>query len=109
MSGGGNGGGNEFGSNDTTSVDCQKISIKTSIVSPNPTVLSTVAVGDDLGVQLRSATGPLVAVTSGGNILGSIFTTNPSLLITCINQGYSYVAHVLSISGADCQVLITAI
>jgi hypothetical protein len=106
----GGGGGTGFGGGrGGSSVDCQDISIKTSIVSPDPPVLATLSKGDLLAVTLRSATGPLIATTKRGKILGAVFTINPTLLIDCINQGFSYQAEILSISGGDCEVLITAV
>lgn len=107
MSGNNGGGGNFGGGGGGASVSCQDISIKTSIISPDPAILAIINVDDILNISLRTNTGPLIATTNAGQILGAIFTTNPTLLIDCINQGYSYQATILSISGGDCQVLIT--
>ena len=109
MSGNGSGDGGGFGGGgNAPAFDCTNVSIKTTIVSANPAVLSTLSVGDILTVTLQSSTGPLIATTSGGSILGAIFTTNPTLLISCINEGHSYEAEILRISGGNCEVLITA-
>jgi len=80
---------------------------RTPLNSPNRTVLSTLRVGDILNVVYQP--GPpqrLVAEQSPGVIAGSI--TSPSMLqiIQCIQRGYTYVAEVLSIRGAICEVMV---
>jgi len=80
---------------------------KTPLNSPNNTVLTTLRVGDILSVVYQP--GPpkrLVAEQSPGVIAGSI--TSPSMLsiIQCIQRGYAYVAEVLSLRGAICEVLV---
>jgi len=109
MSGPGNGGGNDFGGGGggLPSFDCAKVSIKTNVISPDPTVLSTLVAGNLLDISLSTATGPLIAVTRSGNVLGAVFTKDPASLISCINGGYVYKATILSISGGDVQILIT--
>jgi hypothetical protein len=109
MSGSGHSsGGNLGGGGGIPIADCKDISIKTNVTSPDPSVLKTVKVGDYLDIELQSPTGPLIAKTSLRKILGSIFTTNPKLLIDCISKGYSYHGRILIIDGADCQILITS-
>lgn len=108
MSGPNNGdGGNFGGGGGTPAFDCTRVSIKTNIISPNATVIATVIVGDILEIQLQTVTGPLIAVTNSGGILGSVFTKDPTLLIKCINDGNLYKCSILSISGGDVQILIT--
>lgn len=108
MSGPSGGGGSDFGSGgNLPTFDCLKVSIKTNIVSPDPIVLATIAVKEALDVSLRTAAGPLVALTNSGAILGSIFTKDPAQLINCINEGYTYKAVVLKITGGDVEILIT--
>jgi hypothetical protein len=106
MSGSNSGEGSSFGGGAPT-VDCESVSIKTRVVSPDPAVLTTLNIGDFLSITLRTSTGPLIATTIDGSILGAVFTTNPTLLIECINKGHSYQAEILAISGGDCQILIT--
>ena len=100
--------GNGFGGGGTPSLDCKNVSIKTTIVSPDPGILSTLSVGNILTLTLQTATGPLIAMTNNGNTLGAVFTTNPTLLINCINDGNFYEAEILKITGGNCEVLITA-
>jgi hypothetical protein len=97
----GGGGGN-------TSFDCTKVSIKTNIISPDPTILATISVGIDLDIKLQTPTGPLIAVSKkGGSVLRAVFTQDPASLIECINKGYLYKATILVINGGDVQIIIT--
>lgn len=86
--------------------NCADLIIRTQLASPDPAVLADLRVGDILTVRLLSATGPLQAVTHDGNIAGAILTSDPGLLINCINNGHEYMAKILSINGGDCQVSI---
>jgi hypothetical protein len=104
---GGGGGGGFGGGGGGSTFDCENVSIKTSIISPDPKILATLAKKDILNITIRSVTGPLIASTITGNILGAVFTANPSLLIDCINKGHSYQAEILKIIGGDCDILIT--
>jgi hypothetical protein len=80
----------------------------TTLNSPNRTVVTTLRTGDLLTVVFQA--GPpqrLVAEHSSGATAGSI--TSPSMLqiIQCITQGgHGYVAEVLSVRGAICQVRV---
>jgi hypothetical protein len=79
----------------------------TTLNSPNRTVLAGLRSGDVLDVVFDP--GPpqrLTARTAPNIIAGSI--TSPMMLqiIQCIGQGYPYVADVLSVNGAICQVRI---
>jgi hypothetical protein len=80
----------------------------TALNSPNRTVVSTLRTGDLLTLVFQ--VGPpqrLVAEQSRGVVAGSI--TSPSMLhiIQCITQGgHTYVAEVLSVRGAICQVRV---
>ena len=80
----------------------------TTLNSPNCTVVATLRTGDLLTLVFQA--GPpqrLVAEQSPGVVAGSI--TAPSMLqiIQCISQGgYAYVAEVLSVRGAICQVRV---
>ncbi len=78
----------------------------TAINSPDRAILGTLRIGDLLAIEL--VMGPprrLVARASVG-IAGSI--TSPSLpqLIQCMQAGNHYVAEVLALRGAVCQVRV---
>ena len=107
MSGNDSSGGNFGGGGRTTGFDCSKVSIKTNVSSPNPSVLATLKVGDILKIEIRVPTGPLLAITQTNQVLGSVFTKDPAALIGCINDGNLYEAEILKISGGDVQIIIT--
>ena len=110
MSGSGSSGGgaNFGGGGGIPIIECEKISIKTNITSPDPDVLKQIKVGDVLDIELQTASGPLVAITSDHKIVGAVFVTNPKMLIDCINRGFEYHARVILKEGGDCQILIVS-
>jgi hypothetical protein len=89
-----------------TQKNCADIVLRTQLASPDPEVIEELGIGDILNIRLSSATGPLQAVTIDGIVAGAILSSNPALLINCINEGYEYIAKVLSVNGGDCQVSI---
>lgn len=86
--------------------DCSAIVLRTQLASPNPTVVADLSTGDILTIHLLSAVGPLQALTTDNLVAGAILTSNPALLINCINNGHEFQAQVLSIKGGDCQISI---
>jgi len=85
---------------------CADIVLRTQLASPNPAVIAELGVGDILTIHLLSAVGPLQALTADNVVAGAILTSNPALLINCINNGSEFQARVLSINGGDCQISI---
>lgn len=121
MSGSGGGGGNDWrpepklpkrpaGGDSGTSPDQQRdpcaIAETTNLNSVDANVLAKVKVGEVLLVKFLP--GPprrLVAQTPDGETVGSITSPSMPQFITCIEQaGREYVAEVLSVRGALCQV-----
>lgn len=93
------------GSSASTQQSCDELKIRTQLASPVQEVIEDLRTGDILEISLGSATGPVIA-THDGKLAGSILTSDPGLLINCINNGFSYQARVISITGGDCQVSI---
>jgi hypothetical protein len=104
MSGHGGGGGGGGGSDDTP--QCDKLTTKVILNSPDSKVLNKLKVGDVLIVQLQKPTGPVVVVTRDGKVAGSITSAILTSLIRCLELGNQYVAEVLELSAGKCQVLI---
>lgn len=80
---------------------------KTALNSPDRTVLSTLRTGDQLAVVFDA--GPprrLLAQTNTGSTAGSITSASMLRIIRCISNGREYVADVLSVRGAICEVQI---
>lgn len=101
-------GGSSFGGSPIGGPQCKDINIITNIATPNPEVLANIEVGDYLDITLRTATGPIIASTGAGDIVGSILTMSISQLINCINDGFEYHGRVMSKDGGDCKILITS-
>jgi hypothetical protein len=84
------------------------ITERATLNSPNRTVLGTLRVGDLLSVAYQP--GPprlLVAQSPAGSVAGSITSASMLRIIRCISQqNRQYVAEVLSIRGAVCEVKI---
>lgn len=80
----------------------------TTLNSPNRTVISTLRIGDVLDVVFQS--GPpqrLIAQQTVGAIAGSITSPSMMQIIQCITtHQVDYVAEVVSIRGAVCQVTV---
>ncbi len=121
MSGGGGGGGGTWrptpqaapkapgsqGGGGGTPRDPCNINETTNLNSPDRTVLAGLRTGDVLTVEFK--TGPprvLVAVTEARAVAGSITSPSMPQVIQCIQQGWHYVAEVLAVRGAVCQIRI---
>jgi hypothetical protein len=78
----------------------------TTLNSPNRNVLAGLRTGDVLTVVFQPGPPQRLVVQAPQGIGGSI--TSPAMLqiIQCITQGYMYVAEVLSVQGAICQVQV---
>lgn len=104
MSGGGGSGGpgGGFGPSDDRT-PCDQLIFQTSIASPQPAA-DNLEVGDVLQVVLTSTPRVVInLVDRNGDLVGSLITRIPDLL-RCIQDGFSYEAHVKEIDGGDFQV-----
>lgn len=100
-SGSGGGGGSSGGS---SVGDCNIVE-RVPLNSPQAAVVATLTQSQELDVQLRG--GSVVAVVSASNsIAGSLTPRRLVELIDCINQGRQYVAVVMTVRGALCEVEI---
>ncbi|MGB7160430.1 MAG: hypothetical protein WBD40_20360 [Tepidisphaeraceae bacterium] len=100
--GGGGGGGEE-------SVDCANLFIRsTTLSSPDPAVIRTLAVGTELTLRAESERGPLLALTRTRpeRVAGSVTSGMLARLLRCIADGYEFVAIVRRIDEGICEVEI---
>jgi hypothetical protein len=110
MSGGGGGGGGTADWRPTGNVgggnDPCNVVETTALNSPVRAVVSTLNTGDVLDIVFVPGPPQQLLAQHNGRLAGSI--TSPSMLqiINCINQGHSYIARVLSVRGAICEVRI---
>lgn len=106
MSSSGGGGGSPYFGDEVP--DCSKLRIRTNLGSPDPKVVATLKKGDVLAVVYEPPRGPLYVETSKGKRAGSILTGDQVKLISCIADGHTYAAEVLSVSGGKCEVEISS-
>jgi hypothetical protein len=99
MSGSGGGG---YGGPTRSSTDCNIVE-RVPLNSPQASVVSTLKPGDRLDVELRESV--LVAVYKG-TVAGALTPQSLLDLIDCIGKGRHYVANVLQLRGAFCEVEI---
>lgn len=66
--------------------------------------IKNLSTGDDLEVSLNAS--QIQVFDDSGNIVGSIVSSNNSLLIKCMKDGYTYKATVKSIVGNKCTVTV---
>lgn len=88
--------------------NCEKISTRGLINSPNPKVLIKLKEGDFVELSLKSVTGPIVA-SFGGEIVGSVLATNMVGLIECMGLDHQYKGKIIVLKSAHCEILITSV
>lgn len=88
--------------------DCVSLTGRGTIMTPDPTILPLLSVGEFVDVDLRSVTGPLQALTLSGQLIGSIFLPGdlPANFIFCINDGKEYQGRITTLDGGLCELLI---
>jgi hypothetical protein len=105
MSGHGGGGGGGGASDGTT--DCASLIFTTTLNSPVPNVISTLGADDVLQVSRSAPTERrIVAVTSAGEIAGSITHGRQADLLKCLEEGTEYVGIVIRVSGGACDIQV---
>jgi hypothetical protein len=107
MSGGGGGGGTY--SPPDTGVSCANLKFDAPLQSVDPDAVRGLAEGDELTVRLGTADGASIVevVTGVGDYVGALIDRIADLL-RCIQDGYEYVATVISIDGGDVRVRVRA-
>ena len=86
--------------------NCADIQERTPLNSVNPSTLAGLQKGDVLQVQAEGPTGPLRAINDAGEAVGSITSAALARLLSCIQQGFEYVAIVQSIKGGQVIVIV---
>jgi hypothetical protein len=76
------------------------------LASPKPKVIAKLKEKDILKVELKDGKPPVLAVTKGDEVAGTIIPTDLSTLVACIKKGYHYEANVVEIDGGSCTVEI---
>lgn len=99
-SGGGFGGGGE--------IACELLKFEAQIASPNPTVVATLSVNDELGVVIASSSGvqEIQVKTSSGAVAGGLLANRVQRLRECILHGTRYKARVILINLGQVRVYV---
>lgn len=102
-------GGGDLGGPIDSGRDCDALTFVTTLSSPAPDVIGQLSEDDQCAIQLRDEQGVrvLAVVADDGRIAGTLTSHVPEL-IRCIQQGYEYVAEVLSISGGAVRVRVSS-
>lgn len=77
----------------------------TVLASPVPAEVGALSIGDILVIRVQDAPPAVTACQPDGRIVGGI-TQEAVRLRTCIQQGHTYKARILSISGGAVQVQV---
>lgn len=97
MSGSGGGGGGGYVGMD---VACSVLSFNTQIATPNPSLITTIQMGESLSVELIGMHGQqVVAVVRGTERIGGLAGAAVSRLRDCLIAGTEYRAIVTRVSG----------
>lgn len=98
---GGGGGGGGGGSKLLPCIDIKFIAV---LNSPQPTIVSNLKPGDILTITINSGSSISVVAMKDGNIAGAVTGQNISDLISCIQNGYNYVAKVIEVKNGKCDI-----
>jgi len=101
MSGSGGGGG---GGDSPTIDNCASFTRRTTLNSPEPKVLKTLAVDDELTVGLDN--GRVVVATDQGKVAGVLTFAGIAAFKKCLEAGYTYSATVVDLQLGNCEVEI---
>lgn len=85
---------------------CQTLSFVATLNSPQPSILSTLNIGDFLEIVLAPPPHHTIWVLKNGEIGGALTGSHVSSLIHCIQNGFNFEAEVISILGGSCTVMV---
>lgn len=82
--------------------DCARLRLQTTLASPVGAVLERLAVGSKL--EVRRQGNSAVAVTDAGAVAGAITGAGLPRLLSCLDEGYRFIATVTVRNGGQCTV-----
>jgi hypothetical protein len=88
-------------------VNCEGLSLRRDLESPNPSVTPTISTGDVLRLRLETSPVEVVIADAATGIAGSIVPT--ALLLECLRSGFVYVAEVTSVAGGSIRLHISSV
>lgn len=105
----GSNGSRNIGSSSTDDViSCDVLRFETQIASPNPAVVPTLKIGDELSIIIAasSRTQEIQVITAGGDLVGGLLAAKVQRMRECMLESHSYKAKVLSIIGGQVRVFV---
>lgn len=107
MSGSSGGGGGGASVNDEV-IACDVLRFETQIASPNPAVVPTLKIGDELQVIIASSsnTQEIQVVTSGGQLVGGLLAAKVQRMRECMFENHAYKATVITVTGGQVRVVV---
>lgn len=105
MTGGGGGGYYVPPVRKKVTVSCEKLVVITVLTYPNKELLATLEVGKILTVHVQEER---ISVMYGDQIAGYVEAPENNSIIECVKAGTFYVAEILELEGAVCNVKIHA-
>lgn len=96
----GPGGGPPIGPPIDPGTNCDELTFKTKLASPDASIVSKLKIGDVLNVQIHNKA---IAVVHMAGVAGSIIENVPALL-RCLQQDYKFMAVIEAISGGVVEI-----
>lgn len=91
----------------TRESSCDTLKFETQLASPKEQIVAQMKIGDILDVHLdQLGSLSVVQVLWNGHIAGGIASPQVQRLLTCLREGSTYVAEVISILGGQVKVRI---
>lgn len=85
---------------------CDELEFETFLSSPDPEIIIRLGVGEILEVAIRTGEARrFIAVMYEGEVAGSIIQ-RVAELISCIKEGHSFVAEVISLEGGNVRLRV---
>lgn len=105
MSGSGGGG---YGGGSENDSPCESLRFDANVTSPKPSVVATLSIGAVLTIVVAKMKDVVVLqVLAGGLVVGGLTAPEAARLRTCIDQGHTYQAKVVSLDGGQVRVRVT--
>ena len=107
MSGSSGGFGGGVSANDEV-IACDILRFETQIASPNPAIVSTLKIGDELLVSIASSssTQEIQVFTDKGQLVGGLAAIKVQRLRECMLQNHAYKVKVLSVNSGQARVAV---
>lgn len=83
---------------------CERLKFRANVNSPQPTMIAALRLADVLSVSLQTTPSTAVIVSVRGTPVGALTGAKVAELVNCLQNGFQYVATVVSLQGGNCTV-----